>query len=226
VAIDAGGERRSPLGALRFGLDQDAQRVRPRDSENSVVTDLRLFQLSPTGAEVLSIRTKAFERSFQTIIDRHIGTIPGPRLLASDIATGRSHGGSIDTLGLDENGCPVIVEYKGALRQKVINQDQFYLDCLLDHRAVKLVALDGLGRRQVEAIAWDAPGLLCVAGDFSRYDVHAIKQIDRSVELIRYRRCGADVHLLELAAPSRGSQRNATTAPIVSPAGASRRGRR
>jgi predicted transport protein len=37
-----------------------------------------------------------------------------------------------------------------------------------------------------------------VAGGFTRYDAHAIKQIDRTIELIRYRRFGDEFLLLEL----------------------------
>lgn len=40
----------------------------------------------------------------------------------SDYATGKTHGGRMDTLGIDENGCPVIIEYKRALNENVINQ--------------------------------------------------------------------------------------------------------
>jgi hypothetical protein len=32
------------------------------------------------------------------------------------------HGGRIDTLGLDDNNCPVIIEYKHALNENVISQ--------------------------------------------------------------------------------------------------------
>ncbi len=199
----------------------------PTRNRRGGVSDLKLFRLSPTGAEEVPSRPVAVERSLQAVVERHIGTILGLRLLASDYATGRSHGGRIDTLGLDENGCPVIVEYKRAVNENVINQGLFYLDWLLDHRAeVKLLALERLDRAAAEAIEWDAPRLLCVAGDFTRYDAHAIKQIDRSIDLIRYRRYGDDFLLLELAATSRRSQGDAATVPVVPPTGSPRRGRR
>jgi predicted transport protein len=40
--------------------------------------------------------------------------------------------------------------------------------------------------------------LLCIAGDFTKYDEHAVQQIDRSIELIRYRRYGDNLMLFEL----------------------------
>jgi RecB family endonuclease NucS len=42
--------------------------------------------------------------------------------------------GRIDSLGLDENNCPVIIEYKRHANQNVINQGLFYLNWLLDHK--------------------------------------------------------------------------------------------
>ena len=53
----------------------------------------------------------------------------------SEYSTGIKHGGRIDTLGIDENNCPVIIEYKRATNENVINQGLFYLDWLLDHKA-------------------------------------------------------------------------------------------
>ena len=40
--------------------------------------------------------------------------------------------------------------------------------------------------------------MLCIAGDFTRYDQHAVQQINRNVELIRYRLFGDDLLMLEL----------------------------
>lgn len=46
-----------------------------------------------------------------------------------------NHGGRIDTFGIDENGSPVIIEYKRSMNENVINQYLFYLDWLMDHKA-------------------------------------------------------------------------------------------
>jgi predicted transport protein len=45
---------------------------------------------------------------------------------------------------------------------------------------------------------WSAPRLICIAGDFNRYDDHAVRQIQRNIELIRYRRFGPDLLMLDL----------------------------
>jgi hypothetical protein len=62
-------------------------------------------------------------------------TLFGVQFLASEYSTGKVHSGRIDSLVLDENGSPVIFEYKRSTNENVINQGLFYLDWLLDHRA-------------------------------------------------------------------------------------------
>jgi hypothetical protein len=48
----------------------------------------------------------------------------------------------------DENGSPVIFEYKRSVNENVINQGLFYLNWLLDHRAGDVDQRDGnCGRR-------------------------------------------------------------------------------
>jgi predicted transport protein len=54
-------------------------------------------------------------------------------------------------------------------------------------------------------VDWSAPRLICIAGDFTRYDDHAVKQIQRNIELIRYRRFGPDLLMLDLATATTAS---------------------
>ena len=99
------------------------------------MSDIKLFQISPTDVQELLGHSVAVEKSLQTLIELNLENFLGVRFLASEYATGKTHGGRIDTLGLDENGCPVIIEYKRALNENVINQGLYYLDWLLDHKA-------------------------------------------------------------------------------------------
>ncbi len=70
-----------------------------------------------------------------------------------------------------------------------------------------------MGAEVADAIEWSASRLLCIAGDFTKYDEHAIQQIPRNIELIRYRRYGDDFLLLELVNATAGA--TAETAPGV-----------
>jgi predicted transport protein len=147
-------------------------------------------------------------------MEKKLDPLLGVRFLASEFRTGKTHGGRIDTLGMDENGSPVIVEYKRALNENVINQGLFYLDWLMDHKAeFELLVLKTLGEEAANGIEWGAPRLLCIAGDFTRYDEHAVQQIGRNIELIRYRRYGEELLLLELVNATTNGQAEVTTSP-------------
>lgn len=93
----------------------------------------------------------------------------------------------------------MIIEYKRTLNENVINQGLFYLDWLMDHKAeFKLLVMEKVGKKKADSIAWGGPRLLCIAGDFTRYDSHAVQQMNRNIELIRYRRYGDELLLFEL----------------------------
>jgi predicted transport protein len=47
--------------------------------------------------------------------------------------------------------------------------------------------MDKYGTKTADQIEWSSPRLVCVASDFTRYDEYAIAQINRSIELVRYR---------------------------------------
>jgi predicted transport protein len=163
------------------------------------MSDLKLFRTINQGVAEVHSKSAELEKSLQTLIEKNLETMLGVRFLGSEYATGKTHGGRIDTLGIDENSCPVIVEYKRALNENVINQGLFYLDWLLDHKAeIKLLVLDKFGREEADEIDWAGTRLLCIAADFTRYDEHAVQQINRNIELIRHRRFGEDLVLLEL----------------------------
>lgn len=163
------------------------------------MSDIKLSSIADGSVTQLAGTSVAVEKSLQHLIEKHLEEFLGVTFLASEYSTGKTHGGRIDTLGIDENGYPVIIEYKRALNENVINQGLFYLDWLMDHKAdFKLLVMSRLGREQADNIEWSKPRLLCIAGDFTRYDEHAVQQINRNIELIRYRRYGNELLLFEL----------------------------
>lgn len=164
------------------------------------MSDIQLFRLNgQQDAIELPGRSVSVERQLQSLIEAQMECFLGVRFLASEYATGKTHKGRIDSLGLDENGCPVIVEYKRHSNENVINQGLFYLDWLLDHQAeFRWLVMEKLGKEAAEQIEWGGTRLLCIAADFTRYDQHAVQLIQRNIELIRYKLFGDDLLLLEL----------------------------
>jgi predicted transport protein len=109
---------------------------------------------------------------------------------------------------LDENNAPVIIEYKRRSDENVMSQGLFYLDWLMDHRAeFELLVTKELGEKTTEMIDWSVPRLVCIASDFNRYDEHAVKQIDRNIDLIRYQHYPDGYLVLELV--------NSTTSTVA-----------
>lgn len=179
------------------------------------MADLKLFRIAEGTATELPSRSVALERDLQVLLESNLETILGVRFLASEYLTGKVHRGRIDSLGLDENGSPVILEYKRTINENVINQGLFYLDWLMDHQAeFRLLVEEKLGRDVSIKIDWTTPRLICVANDFTRYDEHAVKQIDRNVELVRYRDFGPDLLAIELVTTTTAT---APTRRTVSP---------
>lgn len=195
------------------------------------MSDIKLFRIYSGVATELQGDASDMEKPLQTLIEANLDTLLGIRFLATEYSTGKTHAGRIDSLGLDENNCPVILEYKRSVGENVINQGLFYLDWLMDHQAeFKLLVLEKFGKAAADAIDWSAPRLVCIAADFTKYDGHAVQQINRNIELIRYRRFGDELLLLELAnaasanaGKSAGTKaaKSAKTAPLPAPAPAS-----
>ncbi len=189
------------------------------------MTDIQLFRLNAGGAIELPGRAAAVERQLQSLIEAQMPAFLGVRFLASEYATGKTHKGRIDSLGIDENNCPVIVEYKRHSNENVINQGLFYLDWLLDHQAeFRWLVMEKLGKDVAEAIDWAGTRLLCIAADFTRYDQHAVQQIPRNVELIRYKLFGEDLLLFELVNAVSVSDATVSKAEAVAPPGRPRVG--
>jgi predicted transport protein len=163
------------------------------------MSDIKLFRIVDGSVTQLAGTSIAVEKSLQHLIEEHLEEFLGVTFLASEYSTGKTHGGRIDTLGIDENGYPVIIEYKRSLNQNVINQGLYYLDWLMDHQGeFTLLVQAKLGKELADGIEWSKPRLLCIAGDFTRYDTHAVQQMGRNIELIRYQRYSDEFLLFEL----------------------------
>lgn len=159
------------------------------------MADIKLFNIKGTVMEYQS-GTVTLEKELQTVIESNMNTFFGVTFLASEYRT--TDGGRMDSIGIDENHCPVIFEYKRSVKENVINQGLFYLNWLLDHKdSFKVLVIEKLGLKAAENIDWTMPRVVCVAGDFTRYDESAIKQMNRNISLIRYKKFGNELLMFE-----------------------------
>ena len=160
------------------------------------MSDLKLFRTTSSGVAELPGGAMALEKSLQTLFEANLETLLGVRFLASEFVT--NEGGRMDTLGIDENNAPVVIEYKRSSNENVINQGLFYLDWLMSHRKdFEWLVMERLGKEVADKVDWSGSRLICVAGDFGKYDEHAVKQMNRTISLVRYRRYADDLLLLE-----------------------------
>lgn len=180
--------------------------------------DIKLFRQTAKNLSELPSHTIQIEKSLQTLFEQNLDALLGVRFLATEHSTGKTHLGRIDTLGIDEDGSPVIIEFKRTLGENVMAQALFYLDWLVDHKKdFEWLVLEKLGSDAAKKIDWSEPRVVCIASDFTRYDQHAVKQMAGNIELLRYKRYGEDILLLELVHAPNAAQ-SPTPKQAVSPA--------
>ena len=138
------------------------------------------------------------ERELQRLCETNLLEFFGVHFVASEFFIGGRQQGRIDTLGLDQDGSPTIVEYKRRQKDTVINQGLFYLDWLVDHKGDFVVAAQQvLGKPIADLISWDHPRLILIAEEFTDYDKYAVNRIGANIELWMYRVYDSTYLLLE-----------------------------
>ena len=158
------------------------------------MSDIKLFNTNGIVRELNSTEV-LLEKELQTLIENNMEVFFGIRFLKSEY---KITNGRMDSIGIDENNCPVIFEYKRSVNENVVNQGLFYLDWLLDHKAdFKLLVIEKLGRQEAESIDWSMPCVICIANGFTKYDIHAVNQMQKNIKLVKYRRYGKDLILFE-----------------------------
>ena len=112
----------------------------------------------------------AKERNIQRLVEENCETLLNVRFLKTEhsFKAEDGHNARIDSLGIDENNCPVIIEYKRDGKDTVINQGLFYMDWLVKHpKDFAWLVLEKFGKKVADEIDWSQPRLICIAQDFS-----------------------------------------------------------
>lgn len=159
---------------------------------------IKLFRLQDNRAEEIYGHYAHLEKNLQKLFEENMENLLGARLLAHEYNTGKHHPGQIDSLGLDKNNCPVIVEYKRRNNENIITQGLYYLDWLLGHQAEFTMLAHSLPDFDAtQDIEFSASRVICVASSFNRFDERAVRQIGKNIELVRYRFYAEDLFLVE-----------------------------
>ena len=170
------------------------------------MSEIKLYQTTEKVVELMP-SSVGFEKELQTLVEKNMNVFFGVTFLKSEFVI---DGGRMDSLGLDENYSPIIFEYKRSINENVINQGLFYLDWLMGHKKdYEWVVMEALGKDVAKKIDWSAPTVVCIASDFTKYDIYAVNQISRNIKLVKYIRYGKDFVLFEqVNSPKTGSSNN------------------
>ena len=160
--------------------------------------------------------TFPLERNLQRLFEQNLEELLGVRFIASEVTTGDRQRGRIDTLGIDQDGNPTIIEYKRSAKENVINQGLFYLDWLVDHKGDFTL----LAQRNVQKninIDWSNPRLILIAESFSEYDKYAINRMGANISLWVYRLYGKDLLYLDEMITTNVNTSKKTTIDLTKP---------
>jgi hypothetical protein len=144
---------------------------------------MAIFKIDLKKAQQLGLKRDGFGNEFnlRDFFAENLEEILGVRFLEKEYQT---TDGRIDTLGIDENNSPVIVEYKWRENQEVFSQGLFYLDWLLKNKKhFDLLVKSKLG--EDTKVSWEQPRVILIAQGFSRYIKAAVQRVE-NVELKTY----------------------------------------
>lgn len=146
----------------------------------------QVFTVTAGGARRHLPAPARLEREVQGLFEHNLESLLGLRFLVSEFTT-PCQTMRMDTLGLDEHLCPVIIEYKLDSDSSVINQGLYYLNWLLSNKSVfQLIVQEVAGKEVADKIDWSGARVSIIAGEYTRYDMQAIEQIHANLDLYTY----------------------------------------
>lgn len=159
---------------------------------------MSLFKLSGSKASrlnpvILHNGKRALERDIQKIFEDNLDELLNVTFLAHEYST--SFGGRMDTLGIDAEGNPCIIEYKKGQNDSVINQGLSYLRWLLDHKD----SFDKLCAEKTITvpIQWGSPRVICIAESYNKFDADTADLLPINIELYKYKLYENDILILD-----------------------------
>jgi len=128
------------------------------------------------------------ERTLQRLLEKNLPETLGLHFIATEYRT--STGGRIDTLALDGDGTPVIIEYKRTRNDNVINQSLSYLKWIKAQPQdfFEMLMHKRMGNQIAESIKldWRNPRVICIAESFSRFDLDTAQVVPLKIDLFKY----------------------------------------
>jgi predicted transport protein len=157
-----------------------------------------LYRISPDlQAQQIPPQSAQLERDLHHLVEANLIELFDVRFVASEYTFSGEQPGRIDTLGIDLEGTPTIIEYKRGENVNVINQGLYYMNWLIDHPGDFAIAVQKKLGHGIE-INWNHPRLIILAARYAKWDNVAVKRMGDGIELWKYIRYGDDLLHLEM----------------------------
>lgn len=147
-----------------------------------------LFKMKDNALSLINAVQARSEKELQRLVEANLKDVLDMHFLASEFMT---LNGRIDTLAIDSQGAPVVIEYKRNQNDNVINQSLSYLKWLTSQRQefFEMLMQKQLPEDVLENIRldWKHPRVVCVAESFSRFDIDTVQIVPLRIELFKYR---------------------------------------
>lgn len=149
---------------------------------------MALFKNNNGLLSLVNIVQPKSEKELQRLVEANLKDVLDMHFLASEY---RTSSGRIDTLAVDCDGAPVVIEYKRNRNDNVINQSLSYLRWLTEQQPE---FFEMLMQRQLNEevfknirLDWKHPRVICIAESFSQFDIDTVKIVPLRIELFKYR---------------------------------------
>ena len=177
-----------------------------------------IFQHDDVSGKLSRLRASTIdkEKQLQTLIERNLDEALDMHFIASEYST--TSGGRIDTLAVDANGAPVIIEYKRNKNDNIINQGLSYLRWLKAQKSefFEMLMIKKLGDSKAKGIKidWANPRVVCIAESYSKFDIDTVEVIPMRIELFKYCLYDGNIFSLEQIAVRENKAKSKTSTTI------------
>jgi len=176
-----------------------------------------IFAIQP-GRKLKKLNTSVFsrEKDLQRLVEQNLLEVLDMHLIESEY---RTDSGQIDSLAVDRDGAPVILEFKKSRDDNVINQALSYFKWLRSQRRefFEMLMLNRLGdAADGIQLDWYGPRIVCVAESFSQHDLDTVEVIPIKIDLFKYRLIDQNLLSLEMVTVRKPSIGQASPVPAIS----------
>lgn len=146
-----------------------------------------LFSLEGNSCQRIASWMPSLERDLHRFMDQHLKTTLGLNFLASEWTLPGPEGMRLDTIAIDDDGFPVVIEYKKLGADNILNQALYYLTHLQQHKGDFVELVRGkMGDQWAASIDWRGARVVCIAHEFNPYDLSAVDQTRVNLDLIAF----------------------------------------